>query len=80
MFFANFVLIYIPGLTVFYLWWTSFIGPIGIVELLTIGMVPFLAGDILKIVAAFAVTKGITTKKSYGSEVDIAKAKNWHLP
>lgn len=76
MFFANFVLIYIPGLTVFYLWWTSFIGPIGIVEVLTIGMVPFIAGDILKIVAASAVTKGITTKKSYGSEVDFAKAKN----
>lgn len=80
MFFANLVLIYIPGLIVLYLWWMSFIGPIGIVELLTIGMIPFLAGDILKIVAASAVTKGITPKKAYNGEVDVEKLKNWHIP
>jgi len=71
MFFANFVLIWIPGLIVLYLWWTSFIGPIGFVELLTVGMIPFIAGDIVKIVAASTIAKGITPKRAYGREVDI---------
>ena len=80
MLFANFALIYIPGLIVLYLWWTSFIGPIGIVELLTKGMILFMAGDILKIVAASAIAKGITPKRAYGGEVDIEKSKSWHMP
>lgn len=71
MFFANFILIWIPGLIVLYLWWTSFIGPIGFVELLTVGMLPFIAGDIVKIVAASTIAKGITPKRAYGGEVDI---------
>ncbi|MHA2431285.1 MAG: biotin transporter BioY, partial [Promethearchaeota archaeon] len=74
------ILIYIPGLVVLYFWWTSFIGPIGIVELLTVGMIPFIAGDVVKIMTAAAVAKGITPKTSYGRETDIDKMKNWHLP
>ena len=80
MFFANFVLIYIPGLIVLYLWWMRFIGPIGIVELLTVGIIPFIVGDLLKIVAASAVAKGITPKNAYGREVDVEKSKSWHIP
>ncbi|UCD12956.1 MAG: biotin transporter BioY [Thermoplasmatales archaeon] len=80
MFFANFVLIYIPGLIVLYLWWMSFIGPIRIVELLTVGMIPFIAGDILKIVSVSAIAKGITPKRAYGREADIEKSKSWHIP
>ena len=71
MLFANFALIYIPGLIALYLWWTTFVGPIGFVELLTVGMIPFIAGDVVKIVAASAVAKGITPKRAYGREVDI---------
>jgi len=80
MFFANFVLIYIPGLTVLYLWWIIFRGPIEIVELLTYGMIPFIVGDVLKIVAASAFAKGIIPKRAYGREVDIKKSKSWHIP
>ena len=80
MLFANFVLIYIPGLFVLYLWWTYFIGPIGVIGLISIGMLPFIVGDIIKIVAAAAIAKGITPKRAYGNEVDVKKMKNWHIP
>jgi len=80
MLFANFVLIYIPGLVVLYIWWTSFIGPVGIVELLTAGMIPFIAGDLVKIVAASGVAKAVLPKISYGREVDTEKMKKWHIP
>ncbi|MCK5459421.1 MAG: biotin transporter BioY [Thermoplasmatales archaeon] len=80
MLFANFALIYIPGLIVLYLWWTTFVGPIGFVELLTVGMIPFIAGDIVKIVAASAIAKGITPKRAYGHEVDVQKSKSWNIP
>jgi len=71
MLFANFILIYVPGLAVLYLWWSTFIGTIGFVELLTIGAIPFLAGDIIKVFAATSIATGITPKTSYGKEVDV---------
>jgi len=71
MFFANFVLIYLPGLIVLYFWWTTFIGSISLVELLTIGVIPFLAGDILKVFAAASIATSITPKTAYGKEVDV---------
>jgi len=80
MLFANFVLIYIPGLMVLNLYLTSISGSIGIVELLTLGLIPFVVGDIIKIVAAAGIAKGITPKIAYGREVDIEKSKSWHLP
>lgn len=69
MLFANFALIYLPGMLVLYYWWTTFIGSIGLVELISIGMMPFIAGDILKIVAAASVAKAVTPKTSYGAEL-----------
>ncbi len=80
MLFANFVLIYIPGLMVLNLYFTSISGPIGIVELLTLGLIPFVVGDIIKIVAAAGIAKGITPKTAYGREADIEKSKSWHIP
>ena len=80
MLFANFTLIYIPGLIVLYLWWTTAIGSIGIIELLAVGMIPFIIGDVIKVVAAAGIAKGILPKISYGQEVDIEKAKNWYIP
>ena len=80
MFFASFVLIYIPGLLVLYFWWTNIIGPIGFIELLMIGMIPFIAGDIVKIIAASAIAKGITPKRAFNGEVDVGKLKSWHMP
>lgn len=80
MLFANFVLIFVPGLMVLYLYYTSISGPIGIVELLSYGLMPFVFGDIIKVVAAAGIANGITPKIAYGKEVDIKKAKSWHIP
>ena len=77
MLFANFTFIYIPGLLHLYF----FMGAsIGIVELLLIGMIPFVVGDLIKIFTAAAITKGITPKRAYNGEVDVGKLKNWHVP
>ena len=77
MLFANFVLIYVPGL----LQLCFFMGTsIGIWELLMIGMIPFIVGDLVKVVTAAAITKGITPKRAYNGEVDVKKMKSWHIP
>ena len=77
MLFANFVLIYIPGLLLLYF----FMGAsIGLSELLIMGMIPFVAGDLVKIFTAAAITKGITPKRAFNGEVDVDKSKNWHIP
>ena len=73
MFFANFILIYIPGLVVLYIWWSNFIGSIGLIKLVTIGIIPFVAGDFIKIFAAATFATTITPKTSYAKEVDWAK-------
>ena len=76
MLFANFVLIYVPGLLLLYF----FMGTsIGILELLMTGMIPFVAGDLVKIFTAAAITKGITPKRAFNGEVDVDKLKNWHI-
>ena len=55
---ANFALIYIPGLAGLALWFSLTQGTaIGIVELLVMGLVPFIAGDIVKILGAASVSK-----------------------
>ena len=54
---ANFALIYIPGLAGLALW-SSYAGaPLGIIDLLMMGLVPFIAGDIVKILGAASVSK-----------------------
>ena len=55
---ANFALIYIPGLLGLALWGSLTQGAaFGIVDLLMIGLVPFIAGDIVKILGAASVSK-----------------------
>ena len=55
---ANFALIYIPGLAGLALWFSLTQGTaIGIVDLLVMGLVPFIAGDIVKILGAASVSK-----------------------
>ena len=80
MLFATFILIYVPGLVYLYYYLSALGASVGLLELLSLGMIPFIAGDIIKTVAAAAVTKGITPKRAYGGEVDIKKYKNWHIP
>ena len=55
---ANFALIYIPGLSGLALWYSLTQGAsIGLVDLLMMGLVPFIAGDIVKILGAASVSK-----------------------
>lgn len=71
MFFTTFVLIYIPGLTYLYFYMNSIGISLNILELLSIAVIPFVIGDIIKAVAATFLAKAITPKRSYGREVDI---------
>ncbi|WP_405277342.1 biotin transporter BioY [Methanobrevibacter sp.] len=55
---ANFALIYIPGLAGLALWFSlTQSTAIGIVDLLMMGLVPFILGDIVKILGAASVSK-----------------------
>ena len=71
MLFTTFVLIYIPGLTYLYFYMSSIEVSFSLVNLLTIAVLPFIAGDIIKAIAAASIAKAITPKRSYGQEVDI---------
>ncbi|MBE6500064.1 MAG: biotin transporter BioY [Methanobrevibacter thaueri] len=54
---ANFALIYIPGLAGLALFLNMQGTPVGLFDLLMMGLVPFIAGDILKILGAATVSK-----------------------
>jgi biotin transport system substrate-specific component len=64
MLFANFILIYVPGLIVLNFWWGEFVGPVTMAKLLAVGVVPFLAGDLLKIAAASGVARMLLPARS----------------
>jgi biotin transport system substrate-specific component len=71
MLFANFVLIYIPGLLQLGLWLNLVKGePATFITVLRMGAIPFIAGDITKAMVAAAITRGITPKRAYNGEVD----------
>jgi biotin transport system substrate-specific component len=81
MLFANFILIYIPGLIWLGLWLKLVAGTsatFGMV--LVMGAVPFIAGDITKAVLAAAVARGVTPKLAYNGETDKDKWAGWRLP
>jgi len=81
MLFASLVLIYVPGLIWLGLWLKVIAGtPTTIPVLLTMGVVPFIAGDITKAVVAAIAARGITPKSSYGKETDADKWSGWRLP
>ena len=56
---TNFLLIYIPGLLVLYIW----TGGASLTTLLTMGLLPFIPGDITKIVAASTIAHSILPKQ-----------------
>lgn len=63
MLFANLVFIYIPGLLGLGLWIYLVKGSYpGIITLLSMGLLPFLMGDLIKIGGAAALTKMVTPK------------------
>ena len=81
MLFANFVLIYVPGLLQFGLWLNIVKGqPVTLSSLLMMGAIPFIVGDITKAVLAAAIARGITPKMAYNGEADKDKWANWRLP
>ena len=82
MLFANFILIYIPGLIWLGLWLNMVAGTpaASFAALLGMGLVPFIAGDITKAVAAAAIARGVTPKSAYNGEVDKGKWASWRIP
>lgn len=66
MLLANFVLIYIPGLIWLGLWLNMVSGtPATVATVVTMGAIPFIAGDIIKAILAAATAKGVTPKSAY---------------
>lgn len=81
MLFANFILIYGPGLLQLGLWVNLVNGqPVAFGGLLAMGALPFIAGDITKAAAAALIARAITPQASYGKEVDGDKWARWRLP
>jgi len=81
MLFANFILIYVPGLFQLGLWLNLVKGePVAFTTLLGMGALPFIAGDITKATMAAAIARGITPKLAYNGEVDKGKWVNWRIP
>jgi biotin transport system substrate-specific component len=81
MLFANFVLVYGPGLFQLGLWLDLIKGqPAAFMSLLMMGAVPFIAGDITKAAAAALIAGAITPKQAYGRETDGDKWAKSRLP
>ena len=60
MIFANFILIYIPGLLQLSIWLHLFKGESSnIAQLLYAGVIPFIAGDLVKIVSAALIARAL---------------------
>ncbi len=77
MLFANFILIYVPGLIGLGIWIQKTTGSTpGIWNLLLLGFIPFIIGDLFKIAGAAALTKGITPKEAYNGEADTGNFQN----
>jgi len=81
MLFANFILIYIPGLLQLHLWLSLVKGEaIGFYQVLVMGLFPFIAGDVVKAITAAVIARGITPKQAYNGEVDRDKWASWRIP
>ncbi len=76
--FANFFLIYIPGLLVLGAWLYTVKGTVpGIWTLLMMGLIPFFIGDLIKLAGAAGIAKAIIPKESYNNgENQIGKSGN----
>ena len=81
MLFANFVLIYVPGLVWLRLWLGMAQGStVTLATLISMGVLPFIIGDVIKAVAAAAIARGVTPKLAYNGEVDRDKWASWRVP
>ena len=82
MLFANFILIYVPGLIWLGLWLNVVAGAPAesFAALLGMGAIPFILGDITKAILAAAAARGVTPKQAYNGEIDKGKWASWRLP
>ena len=80
MLFANFVLIYVPGLVWRGLWLNLVAGEsTSLAALLSMSFLPYIPGDILKAAAAATIARGVTPKLAYNGEVDKGKWASWRI-
>jgi biotin transport system substrate-specific component len=71
MLFASLIIVYVPGLLQLGLWLNVIKGePVTIRSLLAMGAGPFIAGDIIKAIAAALIARGIAPQSAYAEEVD----------
>jgi biotin transport system substrate-specific component len=71
MLFASLIIVYVPGLLQLGIWLNLVKGEqVSFGRLLTMGAVPFIAGDVIKAIAAAIIARGVTPQTSYGREAD----------
>ena len=80
MLFANFILIWVPGLIWRVAWLNMVAGTPATFIGSLVGSVTYIPGDIIKAVAAAAIARGVTPKSAYNGEVDKGKWANWRIP
>ena len=74
MLFANFVLIYVPGLLQLNLWLNLVSGSAtGFAQTLAMGLLPFIAGDVVKVVAAALAARGLLPKVADNTDMNRSK-------
>ena len=79
MLLANFVLIYLPGVLVLNNYFVNNARSTGLIQTLQLGVLPFIAGDVVKAVAAAAAARGLAPQQSFNGEADKDKGR-WRLP
>lgn len=81
MLFANFILVFIPGLIQLGLWLRLVGGEtVTLAALLSMGLLPFIAGDVVKVILAAVITRGVTPKAAFNGETDEGKWAGWRVP
>jgi biotin transport system substrate-specific component len=71
MLFAGLIIVYVPGLLQLNIWLSLAKGqPASFSELMMMGAVPFIAGDITKAVIAALLVRAILPRTAYGKEAD----------
>jgi biotin transport system substrate-specific component len=71
MLFAGLVLVYVPGVLQLKLWMGQVLGnQISWGQALNMGVLPFIAGDLLKVAAASGLGYVLATRRPFGSEAD----------
>lgn len=71
MLFAGLVLVYVPGVVQLKLWMSLALGnPVTWGQALSLGVVPFIAGDLLKVAAASGLGYALASRRPFGDEAD----------